>query len=894
MEKFDCIYYISDNGEEIPYCQRLEGNEDLNRTRTMCENEGEKISFRQLIDRRVELSEVLNWSSSVEINDLYVRVFYNHSTVEDNSDQFVCYCKKSGTFGKYCEYQLTHDESVFSDALNAQFNTKHDNDSWNTQRYGKIICYETLPCNTSDLCFDWREICDGIQRCTSGIDEENWHKLEFNECEDDEFRCTNGMCITEEFWLDGDFDCMDWSDERYNIDSPCSFYPNPMDCDEHLCHPNMYSCGDGQCISWKARIAFQRIMPSEDDCFNKRNLNFMCEVNRDRQAWTLESGLCWLDKNYNDSRYPAWDMINTSNLSDEEKCQYLVRCLFPYGFERDCPCNRANCTQMLRNVCTENENRVVYPPDGLINANIFFYYENSDSTDNTHVNVFAFGGNIKCRGFHFTSYVDWEIPPSFLPVAGPHASIFLCDDQRLPYGHRNMTSPFQYDQFCWNESFAFNGRPYAVHPDACPVGRECISQYRIHDGFENCLYNEDELVAYGNSFCTEHVGRHRFQCFKNESKCLPLLMFGTETSECSNNYDEMWYGLGFPLEESRECHKSDHSDCNRLKDYIRQSSIANFTQNNSLVDIRTRRIPFQSYCDSFWNLNSRMDESPSSCQHWKCQNHQYQCQTGQCIELTWVCDGEWDCADSSDEDAIILIRKWSSHNNRLVNLNKQLERCHERYPALPFSNICNTSFEFGCFLAGVSNPLDIKSNRPCINLTQIGDGTNQTIREIDSWRYRIYFDYLPSFRLAVVLKFPSWFENKTLESCQRGSCNENSSCLPIFNQNQSHYCSCKSGYYGKECNIYESRCETYYSTDAFCRPDYDFVRSNNTKIDCICPLDHFGPRCHLKYDDCKSDPCLNNGTCLLTHDRSGETSYICTCSERFYGERCDIEKETVR
>ena len=46
---------------------------------------------------------------------------------------------------------------------------------------------------------------DGTQRCSSGIDEENWDKLEFNECEDNEFRCTNGMCIPEEFWLDGEY-----------------------------------------------------------------------------------------------------------------------------------------------------------------------------------------------------------------------------------------------------------------------------------------------------------------------------------------------------------------------------------------------------------------------------------------------------------------------------------------------------------------------------------------------------------------------------------------------------------------------------------------------------------------------------------------------------------------
>ncbi|CAF5166142.1 unnamed protein product, partial [Rotaria magnacalcarata] len=106
--------------------------------------------------------------------DIYASVFYNRSLIGDEDDRFVCNCTKAGTFGKYCEYQLTHDAKLFSEAVKAQFEEKRDGDSWNTQRYGKIICYETLSCGTDTLCLDWREICDGIQRCFSGIDEENW------------------------------------------------------------------------------------------------------------------------------------------------------------------------------------------------------------------------------------------------------------------------------------------------------------------------------------------------------------------------------------------------------------------------------------------------------------------------------------------------------------------------------------------------------------------------------------------------------------------------------------------------------------------------------------------------------------------------------------------------
>jgi hypothetical protein len=207
VEKFDCVYYSRNDGEKIPYCRRPDGNQSLNRYRNKCDNQGEKKFFRDLLKQRIHPGIILEWSSSVEMADLYANVFYNRSSIDDDDDRFVCNCTTVGTFGKYCEYQLTHEATSFSKAIEAQFEQKKDDserdDSWNTQRYGKLLCYKTLPCASSPLCLDWQEICDGKQRCSNGLDEENCDKLEFNECEENEFRCTNGMCISEEFWLDG-------------------------------------------------------------------------------------------------------------------------------------------------------------------------------------------------------------------------------------------------------------------------------------------------------------------------------------------------------------------------------------------------------------------------------------------------------------------------------------------------------------------------------------------------------------------------------------------------------------------------------------------------------------------------------------------------------------------
>ena len=88
----------------------------------------------------------------------------------------------------------------------------------------------------------------GKQQCMDGLDEDYCEELEFNECEDDEYRCANGMCIPDEYWLDGDYDCMDWTDERDTLvysGSTCFIAPSLL-CDEHLCSYSQWSCGDGK------------------------------------------------------------------------------------------------------------------------------------------------------------------------------------------------------------------------------------------------------------------------------------------------------------------------------------------------------------------------------------------------------------------------------------------------------------------------------------------------------------------------------------------------------------------------------------------------------------------------------------------------------------------------
>ncbi len=221
---------------------------------------------------------------------------------------------------------------------------------------------------------------------------------------------------------------------------------------------------------------------------------------------------------------------------------------------------------------------------------------------------------------------------------------------------------------------------------------------------------------------------------KTEQSCLSVWNIGDGVPDCSTNVRDEYHDETNEILKHKKCDSRKSLDCKYLREYIAQSSKIISTKstssnNETIVEYTKTEIKFWSFCDSIWNMNNGLDER--NCSEWKCISNypSYQCQTGQCIPLNWLCNREWDYSDGSDEEGFQLLTEstMGDYNRKMFqsqnwNLIEKKEECFKTNSPQPFRNLCNYKNEYPCLLANVEDSWNFKLNHPCINLTQLSDG----------------------------------------------------------------------------------------------------------------------------------------------------------------------------
>ncbi|KAK3741498.1 hypothetical protein QZH41_002964 [Actinostola sp. cb2023] len=120
----------------------------------------------------------------------------------------------------------------------------------------------------------------------------------------------------------------------------------------------------------------------------------------------------------------------------------------------------------------------------------------------------------------------------------------------------------------------------------------------------------------------------------------------------------------------------------------------------------------------------------------KCKSSQHECDDGQCIHKRWVCDGDSDCSDGSDEKRCRNATQTCKSSQHECNSGKCI---HKRWVCDGESDCIDGSDEKGCRKYG-SQPFLIFTN--IHNIYRLSLGTSSEFTEIvPRQRYAIGLDY---------------------------------------------------------------------------------------------------------------------------------------------------------
>ncbi|CAF4245203.1 unnamed protein product, partial [Didymodactylos carnosus] len=436
----------------------------------------------------------------------------------------------------------------------------------------------------------------------------------------------------------------------------------------------------------------------------------------------------------------------------------------------------------------------------------------------------------------------------------------------------------------------------------CPTSHECISKYRLFDGFYDCIDRSDERNYLLISSLDKKYLRDRYRCETTPGLILPHFL-GDKEKQCEDGSDEInsfmnWRFIVCTIKQF----------CTFLKQSLSERS-------KQLV------LGFNHICDSRWDVQKGLDEI--NCTDWACGSDQIKYEredvelwNGNCNKNVKKCDGIWDFIDGRDElnctaeHSGYKIKSPPCRNittKEIVDINSKWRlRGNVHVDCIGGQDERNT---YACQDRLSLNTRFLCLNGTCIEQMYTCDGFKHCLEGEDEDFYlcanRSATLCPPAYRLARILHIDLRERRRLLRQVCSDQC-LHGTCYPIINKESDYYCDCEIEWNGKNCDgsvLWNLSKNTLTNVSSTCANNsiylptfYDHNASKYTSFMCICPLNTWGATCNLKIpNQCSSSTfkCDNNGICLTFKDSSYKDRTTCQCPGNFYGDHCENPTRVV-